>query len=73
MRWITALHITQFAAQRRCEELLPEIIRKLIIASCEDFPKLDLPVGDSVSKPGWDGTCVAPKAGPMVVMGNGEE
>lgn len=63
------MHLTQLAAQRRCEELLPEIIRKLIIASCEDFPKLDLPVGDSVSKPGWDGTCVASKAGPMVPKG----
>jgi len=69
MRWITALHLTQFAAQRRCEELLPEIIRKLIIASCEDFPKLDLPVGDSVSKPGWDGSCVVSKVGLMVPKG----
>jgi len=69
MRWITALHLTQLAAQRRTEELLPEIIRKLIIASCEDFPKLDLPVGDSVSKPGWDGACMVSKAGPMVPKG----
>ncbi|MHB1178273.1 MAG: hypothetical protein ACYCZO_08085, partial [Daejeonella sp.] len=69
MRWITAFHFTQLAAQRRCEELLPEIIRKLIIGSCEDFPKLDLPVGDSVSKPGWDGICVASKAALMVPKG----
>lgn len=69
MRWITALHLNHLASQRRCEELLPEIIRKLIVASCEDFPKLDLPVGDSVSKPGWDGTCKVSRAGLMVPKG----
>jgi len=69
MRWITALHLTRFAAERRCEEILPEIIRKLIIASCEDFPNLDLPIGDSVSKPGWDGSCISPKAGLLVPKG----
>lgn len=40
--------------KRRSEELLPQLIYKLILASCSPS-KIDFPFGDSVSTGGWDG------------------
>ncbi|WP_308366441.1 MULTISPECIES: hypothetical protein [unclassified Microbulbifer] len=40
--------------KRRSEELLPQLIYKLILASCSPR-KIDFPFGDSVSTGGWDG------------------
>ncbi|UKJ06129.1 hypothetical protein [Solitalea lacus] len=62
MRWITATHLSLLAEERRCEELLPRIIQKLIISSSKEFPILDLPIGDSIFKPGWDGYCKVSEA-----------
>ncbi|MGH1438980.1 MAG: hypothetical protein ACRBBR_02615 [Cellvibrionaceae bacterium] len=40
--------------KRRSEEILPQLIYKLILASCNPR-KINFPFGDSVSTGGWDG------------------
>jgi len=56
MRWVTATQLTQWADTRACESELPLLIRKLIIAS-GDWAQVNIPGGDSIFKPGWDGIC----------------
>ncbi|MEM7758436.1 MAG: hypothetical protein AAF298_09975 [Cyanobacteria bacterium P01_A01_bin.40] len=54
--FVTASDIKQWTEsnKRQAEELLPMIVRKLILASCK--PKhLDFPSGDSIAVGGWDG------------------
>ena len=53
---VTANDIKNWTAtnKRRAEEILPLLIKKLILASC--MPKqIDFPTGDSVAIGGWDG------------------
>jgi hypothetical protein len=59
MRWITSTHLEQWADKKEFEGLLPELLRRLIIASCNTFPQITIPVGDSIYKAGWDGQCFA--------------
>lgn len=57
MRWISSTDLHTNSAKKEFELLLPELIRKLIIASSASFPDIHVPVGDSIYKPGWDGQC----------------
>ena len=45
----------QWADTKECQQLLPELIRRLIEASVTNVDKLFFPSGDAVSLPGWDG------------------
>ena len=56
MKWITAGDIKGwFTTNRRhCEQTLPELIRRLIVATAT-VQHIDFPSGDSVTTPGWDG------------------
>jgi len=58
MKWITASDIKSWAQvkQRHCSEMLPELVRRLILAHTTDaVDKFDFPSGDSVATSGWDG------------------
>lgn len=57
MRWISSTDLHTNSGKKEFELILPELIRKLIIASCSSFPDIHIPVGDSIYKPGWDGEC----------------
>lgn len=57
MRWISSTDLHTNSSSKIFETLLPELIRKLIIASCSTFPDVHIPIGDSIYKPGWDGQC----------------
>jgi hypothetical protein len=54
--YVTANDIKVWTAssKRRAEEILPLLVKKLIIASCKPT-KIDFPTGDSVAIGGWDG------------------
>ncbi|WP_375577727.1 hypothetical protein ABWH96_11775 [Marivirga tractuosa] len=56
MRWISSTELQKISG-KEFEMILPELIRKLIIASCTSFPDIHVPIGDSIYKPGWDGQC----------------
>lgn len=59
MKWVNATKIAQWADTKGCEDILPELLRKLIIGSAKKFPETSFPSGDSIYKPGWDGKCVS--------------
>ncbi len=55
--YVTANDIKNWTAtnKRRAEEVLPLLVKKLILASCN--PKnIDFPSGDAIAIGGWDGT-----------------
>lgn len=57
MRWITAQDITDWANRdpRRCQEKMPELIRKLIQAVAPSIKRIDFPCDGSITVAGWDG------------------
>lgn len=55
MKFITSTHLNQWADTKECQQLLPELIRKLIETSVSSIDRLSIPSGDAVSLPGWDG------------------
>lgn len=55
MKFITSTDLKQWADTKECQQLLPELIKKLIDASVSDIDKLSFPSGDATFIPGWDG------------------
>ena len=55
MKFITTIHLNRWADTKECQQLLPELMKKLIDASVASIGRLSFPSGDSVNLPGWDG------------------
>ena len=55
MKFITTTDLKQWADTKECQQLLPELIKKLIDASVSNIERLTFPSGDAVSVHGWDG------------------
>ena len=55
MKFITSTNLKQWADTKECQQLLPELIRRLIEASVTSVDRLSFPAGDAVSVHGWDG------------------
>ena len=57
MQWITQDALNSWTAQnsRRAEELIPELVGKLILASCPTIDQCNLPYGTAIRYPGYDG------------------
>jgi hypothetical protein len=70
MRHINSTTLVQWADRAEFAGILPELIRRLIIASCGDMPRITIPAGDSVYKPGVDGKCETGTGGPYVPAQN---
>lgn len=51
---LTATQIVQWADQRRAQEILPLLVRRLILGTADPL-QIDFPFGDSINRPGWDG------------------
>lgn len=60
-------HWTQ-TNKRRAEEILPELIRRLIRANCKP-EHIHFPSGDSIAVSGWDGTLEVDKGNEFVPSG----
>jgi hypothetical protein len=62
---ITATDLQTWAQTRSrdCQERLPELVRRLVRASCPKTARVDFPAGDSVLIGGWDGLVDTPEAG----------
>lgn len=54
MKFITQTDIKNWA-EKDCQTLLPELVRRLIHASGQEFELLTMPSGDGVALSGWDG------------------
>ena len=55
MQWINATDLENWASRRDCQGYLPLVIRRLIRATATNISDINLPAGDSVVYPGWDG------------------
>ena len=56
-RWIEVSDLEHWAIRRGSQELLPELICRLIRADKGLEAELRLPSGDAISMKGWDGQC----------------
>ncbi|MBB5499585.1 hypothetical protein HDG37_003805 [Paraburkholderia sp. MM5384-R2] len=59
IRWIEASDLADWADRRDGQAAMPELLSRLISATCNNVAQLRFPAGDSVQYSGWDGTCVA--------------
>ncbi len=57
MNWIEAGDIKNWVTSKRrdCEQTLPELIQRLILATATSVSRVDFPSGDNVAIGGWDG------------------
>jgi len=71
MKWITAGDIKTWltSKQRHCAQTLPELIRRLILATASTVEEIEFPSGDSVSHSGWDGRLKTPVASTLFPVG----
>src|SRR5208283_1118075 len=67
MKWITAGDIKAWITgnQRHCAQTLPELIRRLILATASTVEEIEFPSGDSISHSSWDGRLKTPVASPL--------
>jgi transcriptional regulator with XRE-family HTH domain len=56
-RWIDVSDLENWAIRRGSQELLPELVCRLIRADKGLDARLRLPSGDAISMKGWDGQC----------------
>ena len=60
IRWIEASDLNDWAERRDGQDGLPELLSRLILATCGHSVQLRFPSGDSVQFPGWDGQAFVP-------------
>ncbi len=70
-RIVTVADLLRFAETTRGQEVLPELIRRLIQQSCRDFTLCRIPGLDDTNQPGLDGVVVT-QAGAMPFVPPGE-
>jgi hypothetical protein len=71
MKWISAADIKTWITsnQRHCAQTLPELIRRLVLATATTVEEIEFPSGDSVAHSGWDGRLKTPVASPLFPSG----
>lgn len=69
MTWVTATEFEQWADRRDCQDGLPAVVRRAIHDSGVTVREVDLPAGDSVTRPGLDGHLVVDGESPFVPSG----
>lgn len=55
MKFITSTDLKQWADTKECQQLLPELIKRLIDTSVSNVCRISFPSGDATFLPGWDG------------------
>lgn len=71
MKWIEVGDIKNWVngKQRHCAQTLPEVIRRLILATAMSIEEIDFPSGDSIATGGWDGHLKTATASPYFPSG----
>ncbi len=70
MNWIDASDIKKWTAQQKhCQQNLPELVRRLILAHASNAVEFTFPMGDRTSAPGWDGRLNTPVVSPFFPEG----
>lgn len=55
MKWINSTDLNHWADTRDCQDMLPELIKRLLISNYTKINKMRFPSGDSIYLSGWDG------------------
>lgn len=55
MKFITSTDLKQWADSKECQQLLPELVKRLIDTSVSNVSRISFPSGDATFLPGWDG------------------
>ncbi len=66
-RLITALALESYADRTASKAILPELIRKLVVASCQDLARCDIQDADHINRPGFDALIEAQRGRPPFV------
>ena len=61
--------IVNWADKTEANDVLPELVRRLILATVPLPEYLDIPSGSSVRMPGWDGLLSVSEENPWVLVG----
>ncbi|MEZ5944326.1 MAG: hypothetical protein R3C18_23295 [Planctomycetaceae bacterium] len=69
MAALTRMDVINWADTKQCEGQLPELVRRLIVASHDSLEKIVMPFGDSVGRSGLDGFVRATSATAYVATG----
>lgn len=69
MRWISAQDLQSWAGRRDCEDVLPELLRRLVRATVVAPGSAHFPSGESIQVGGWDGVVQAPAGNEFVPDG----
>ncbi len=71
MKWITSADIKNWVStkSRHCQETMPELLSRLILATATSVERIDFPCGDSVTTGGWDGTLETTSSSPFFPQG----
>lgn len=59
MQLISPTQLNQWADKIESRYLLPEFVKKLVYASKHGLTKVDIPSGEQIQQPGWDGVVVS--------------
>lgn len=71
MKWITAADIKNWVStkSRHCQQTMPELLRRLILATAQSVQKIDFPCDESVTTGGWDGILETTSSSPFFPEG----
>ena len=66
---IKAIDLEAWGSRRESQELLPALLRKLVLATGPNLQQVGFPAYERISLPGWDGIVVAGQGDPHVPAG----
>ena len=61
-----ATDLEQWADRRDAQAFLPQLVRRLILATVNRVTRIEFRAGEGVQFPGWDGLVVTDKGNPFV-------
>ena len=64
-----ASELDNWAKMPDCSSMLPELVRRLILATVPRASSIDMPSGSSVTQGGWDGTLEVTQGNPWIPVG----
>lgn len=69
LTFVDATDIAQWADRRDAQGTLPELVRRLVLATAPTLQKISFRAGEGINLAGWDGVAVASAGTPFVPSG----
>jgi hypothetical protein len=68
--WAGATDLVAWADRRDSQDALPELVRKLVLATVPQATRVEFRAGEGVQLSGWDGVVATPQGTPFVPTGD---